>query len=283
MRLRGWSGAGGGVVATCLAIACLLASGASHQIFGLIARPEPVQKSLTDAEPPDRGVWWVRLQLKVCEVNREPIQGLSERLSRLSQNPLASGILRGDALHTPFKRADADACLAALSGMGVLKTVCEPTLATRSGQQAIFQPTDDSDAPVVDEGDSSGDTKVQVVGLGVELCFRPIVLRGGGLQLQVAGFPSAASDGSSCDGQIGQPANHLVELQSDEVLAINGKIPARKQPKAGLAGLIKFPVRTRFSGERRPTPKESELIVVVIPEVEVPDSEQVAGIDLPTR
>ncbi|MBI3469142.1 MAG: hypothetical protein HY000_39560 [Planctomycetes bacterium] len=272
MRLRGWSGAGAGAVAGCLALVCLLASGSRREILGLIARPERTQELPTVAELPEQSLWQVRLQLKVCELNRQPIPWLGETLARLSDNPLAARILRGDALSTEFKRFDADACLDALAGVGVLRSVCEPALVTLSGQQAIFQPLDDSDAPIVDEGDSPSEAKVQVVGLGAELCFRPTVVGADCLQLEVAGFPTTGSAETSSNERISQPAYCSVELRADEVLALSGRIQPPRQPKSGLIDLIKLPFGTRLSGDNRPAPKECELIVIVIPGLERIDS-----------
>lgn len=223
----------------------------------------------------------IKLRVRVCEINRGVVNGLGDEPTSIADNLLFREIRGGSPMQAAFESGAVEACVAEMVERGVLKVVCEPTIAVLSGSTATFVScTDEFEGPVVIEEDSLTEATTRVSGLAVDLKFIPTVVEPGLIRLQMSApfLPRATPASDSEMSEEDQPAlNSAVELKVSQILAASGKIRIAKQAEPNRGGFGSVPVLGQLFRTKRSFTQESELIVLVAAEpLEVPQRDKLA-------
>ncbi|MGH1418277.1 MAG: type II and III secretion system protein family protein [Hyphomicrobiaceae bacterium] len=162
------------------------------------------------------------------------------------------------------------ALVQALERTGSLRTLAEPNLTAISGEKAKFLAGGEFPIPVAQD-----DGQVSIVfkefGVGVE--FRPVVLSGGRISLEVSAEVSEiTSEGAVNIGNISIPglsvrrAKTTVELPSGGTLAMAGLLSDdTRQNVEGFPGLKSVPVLGTLFRSNDYRRRETELVILVTP------------------
>jgi pilus assembly protein CpaC len=191
--------------------------------------------------------------------------------------PIASTI--SDALNVFFFRPDLNlgATIQALENKGVLQILSEPNVLTQNGKQGSFLAGGEFPFPSV-SGSGNGGTptvSIQFREFGVRLNFTPTVTPRGTIQLQVAPEVSALdfTNGLSVSG-FNVPAlttrklNTQVELSEGQSFAIGGLLDNRTTDTLEKIPFIgDIPVLGKFFRSKSVTKQNTELLVIVTPEI----------------
>lgn len=218
------------------------------------------------------GVQQVALRVKIAELNRSAARNFGvETDLNLHQGELVLNALVSLATGTPsilgsFDGGDLEFGIHYLEEHGVLRMVSEPTLVCLSGESATF----------VSGGEFAVPTTVGVAGasavttdfraFGAILTFRPVVLDKDHIRLEVAPeFSKINMDNSVGDvpGLDTRAVTTTVEMREGQTLAIAGLLD--DSMKGDLESNLPFVAR--LLGKRGMTRNETELIVLVTPEL----------------
>ena len=214
----------------------------------------------------------IKVRARVCEINRAAASGLDDDSSPMLDNPLVRELRGGSPVHATFGAGDVETCVAQLVDRGVLKVVCEPSIAMLSGTTATFVSCiDEFEGPVVIEEDSLTEATTRVAGLAVDLKLIATVLEAGLIRLQMCApfVPAVAEMAESETGAADRPSEApSVELKHGEVFASSGKITVSKPAEPGRGGLGAVPVLGQLFRAKRSVTQETELIIFVTAEKE---------------
>jgi len=171
--------------------------------------------------------------------------------------------------------------LDALESKGLIKTLAQPTLIALSGETASFLAGGEFPIPVVQSGNSTGNSAqitVEFKPFGVSLAFTPTVLADGVISLsvepEVSSLDASASvqiNGLTIPGLRTRRASTVLELRDGEAFAIAGLLQqdfgttVRQIPLLGSLPIIGTLFRS--SGFKR---GETELVIIVIPRLVQP-------------
>jgi len=172
------------------------------------------------------------------------------------------------------------ATIEALETEGVLQILSEPNLLAANGKQASFLAGGEYPYPVVQgvTGSGAGAITVQFKEFGVRLNFIPTITPRGTIRLQVAPEVSSLdfADGLTISG-FTVPAldtrkvNTEVELSAGQSFAIGGLLDKRETKNfSEIPFLGKIPVLGKFFQSISKTRTNTELIVIVTPEIVAP-------------
>ena len=172
------------------------------------------------------------------------------------------------------------ATIEALETDGVLQVLAEPNLLTANGKQGSFLAGGEYPYPVVQgySGTGAAPVTIQFQEFGVKLDFIPTITPRGTIRLQVAPEVSALdfADGLTISG-FTVPAlstrkvNTEVELQQGQSFAIGGLLDNRETKNFSKVPFIgDIPVLGKFFQSISTTKTNTELIVIVTPEIVAP-------------
>jgi pilus assembly protein CpaC len=174
-------------------------------------------------------------------------------------------------------------CLEAFERVGLARTLAEPNLTSVNGESANFLAG--GEFPLPTGRDRDGNITVTYKPYGVGLAFRPIVLSGGRISLQVkvevselteqGGFTIGAGTASSITlpGLTVRRSENTVELPSGGAMMIAGLLQeSTRQAVDSLPGMTNLPVLGSLFRSRDYLNGETELVVIVEPYIVSPTS-----------
>ena len=171
------------------------------------------------------------------------------------------------------------ATLQALETQGVVQDLAEPNLLAANGKQASFLAGGEFPYPVV-QGTSSGSTAVTIEfkEYGIRLNFIPTITPRGTIRLQVAPEVSALDytnevqiSGFTVPGITTRNVNTEVELRDGQSFVIGGLLDnSVTQTFEKIPFLGDIPILGKFFQSIQRTKANSELIVIVTPEIVAP-------------
>ncbi len=174
-------------------------------------------------------------------------------------------------------------CLEAFERVGLVRTLAEPNLTSVNGENASFLAGGEFPVPV--GRDRDGNVTVEYKPYGVSLGFRPVVMSGGNISMQIsvevselsatggltigAGTPSAIS----LPGLGVRRSSTTVELPSGGSMMIAGLLQENtRQTVDSLPGVTNLPVLGSLFRSRDYVSGETELVVLVEPYIVSPTS-----------
>jgi pilus assembly protein CpaC len=167
-------------------------------------------------------------------------------------------------------------CLEAFERVGLVRTLAEPNLTAVNGESASFLAG--GEFPVPTGRDRDGNVNVEYKPYGVSVAFRPVVLSGGNISMQIslevselsanggltigAGTPSAIS----LPGLGVRRSGTTVELPSGGSMMIAGLLQENtRQTVDSLPGVTNLPVLGSLFRSRDYLSGETELVMIVEP------------------
>ena len=178
---------------------------------------------------------------------------------------------------------NASGCLEAFERVGLARTLAEPNLTSVNGESANFLAG--GEFPLPTGRDREGNITVTYKPYGVGLAFRPVVMSGGRISLQVkvevseltaqGGFTIGAGTPSSITlpGLTVRRSENTVELPSGGSMMIAGLLQeTTRQTVDSLPGVTNLPVLGSLFRSRDYLMGETELVVIVEPYIVSPTS-----------
>ena len=272
-----------------------IANGVGNASIGTVARLNQGQNNQTNIinlmHVP--GEHQVMLKVRIAELSRSATRELGIHLNKLT-GALAdvgdglsiTGFLGdGGQLSAILDGKDLTLFLRAFNSHGHGKILAEPTLVTLSGKPATFLAGGQFPVPttVGVDGVSAASTTFQ--SFGTTLNFTPTVIDKDKIRLEVAPTFSTVNQANSVQGIPGLDTRSVtttVDLREGQWLAIAGLIQDRQSgSKGGVPILSKVPALGRIFGNQQTSRQETELIVLVSPELVHPAEPEQVPLFLP--
>ena len=224
----------------------------------------------------------VMLKVRIAEINRTAARELGVDFRYLGDNFSISNFLGGVGNITAIlDNMDVQLFIRAFSTNGVGKLLAEPTLVTISGQSATFIAGGEFAVPTAVGVDGIGAVSTSFRGFGTQLAFTPTVVDKDMIRLQVSPSFSSVNDNlTSADGIPGldmRGVTTTVDLREGQWLAIAGLIQDEQGGSRSRVPVIgDIPVVGAAFGQQRTSRNETELVILVSPELVHPlEPEQV--------
>ena len=215
----------------------------------------------------------VMLKVRIAEIVRNANRELGADFSVLRDTWSLSNFIGGGAgnITAILSNEDVSLFLRAFTSNGYGKLLAEPTLVTLSGQPANFISGGEFAVPTAVGVDGIGAVSTTFRGFGTQLSFTPTVIDKDRIRLNVAPSFSAVNQSNSVDGIPGldiRGAVTTVDLREGQWLAIAGLI---QDEQGGSHQRVPFlgdiPVAGAFFGSQKATRDETELVILVSPEL----------------
>lgn len=251
-----------------------------------VSDPERVLNMIAVASPDQ-----VTLRARIVEVQRSSVRQLGIDLDAViadaSDNlsfvqgatfPINAGLQGGGVLNYQNTGPDGgiSGTLRAFERVGLIRTLAEPNLTAVSGENANFLAGGEFPVPV--GRDQEGNILVEFKPYGVGLSFRPVVMSGGRISLQISTEVSELTNegaltlGGGADNAITLPgltvrrAETTVELPSGGAMMIAGLLrESTRQNLDALPGVTNLPVLGALFRSRDYLMGETELVVIIEP------------------
>ena len=170
------------------------------------------------------------------------------------------------------------ATIQALETQGVLQILAEPNVLALNGRQASFLAGGEFPYPIVQGSATLGTVTIQFREFGVRLNFIPTITPRGTIRLQVAPEVSALDysnavtiAGYTIPGLTSRKVNTEVELEEGQSFAIGGLLDKTVTDNFSKIPFISsIPVLGKFFQSKSTTRENSELVVIVTPELVQP-------------
>ena len=206
-----------------------------------------------------------------------------------------AAVTLSDALNLFLFRPDLNlgATIQALEVQGLLEVLSEPNVLARNGQQASFLAGGEFPFPVVQgsTGGGSAAVTIQFKEFGVRLNFLPVITPRGSILLRVSPEVSALDftngltvNGFSVPALTVRSLNTAVELNPGQSFAIGGLLDNRvTNTFEKIPFLGDIPVLGKFFQSRSHNKQNTELVVIVTPEIvqPVPGGQPVPDLKFP--
>src|ERR1051326_2298196 len=167
------------------------------------------------------------------------------------------------------------AAIQALQGKRMLELLAEPNLLAISGQQASFLAGGEFPFPMVQPGQGGAAISVMWREYGIRLGFLPNVTPRGTIRLKVAPEVSSLDytnavtvQGVTIPGLSSRRVETAVELESGQSFVIAGLLDNQaRESLAKVPGISKIPVLGKLFESKTVNRSNSELLVIITPEV----------------
>ena len=272
-------------------------TGTSVVLSGQVRDPTVVRKAMelaaaqripvvdhVDAPAPEQ----ILLHVEFAEVGRSAMQELGADLVRILNPQHLDGVFdRGgtheiEALSEGFIRlflegdgARLDAIIRVLKNTGEFRSLAQPNLVTREGQEASFLAGGEFPFPAVQAGAQMGAVTIQWREFGVRLNFTPTLTAAGNIRLRVAPEVSNLDfaggllfQGFQIPAILTRKVETDVELRPGQTLAIGGLMDhslMTTMDKIPILGDI--PILGFFFRSNRTRQERTELLVLVTPHI----------------
>lgn len=215
----------------------------------------------------------------------------------LPDNPLQSNpatpFVFSDLLNIFLYRKDINlgATIKALETKGVLQVLAEPNVLTENGKQGSFLAGGEFPIPVVQGGTVGANVAITILfrEFGVRLNFIPVITPRGTIHLQVApevsslDFGNALTiNGFSIPSLVTRKVKSEVELEEGQSFAIGGLLDKRVTDTFEKVPFIgDIPILGKFFQTKNVNRQNTELLVIVTPELVRPIPASAAQMELP--
>jgi pilus assembly protein CpaC len=170
------------------------------------------------------------------------------------------------------------AFIEALESKNLLQTLDEPTLMTSDGKEASFLVGGEFPIPVLQGGANSGAVTIQFREFGVRLTFTPVITGNNNIRLHVKpevsalDFANALSfNGFTIPALSSRKMETNVELGEGQSFVIAGLIDNQvTETISKIPGLSSIPILGNLFKSRSVNKSDTELIVMVTPEITMP-------------
>ncbi len=257
-----------------------------------VSAPEKVINMMTVA-----GSDQVTLKIRVVEVQRNAVKQLGVNLKAIIANAAdglgftqaatfgVNGSLLGGGVinYSDGTGEGVTGALGAFERAGLIRTLAEPNLTSVNGEGASFLAG--GEFPVPTGRDKDGNVTIEYKPYGVRLSFRPVVLSGGRISMQVSaevseltnegGFTLGAGTVSSVtlQGLQVRRVESTVEMPSGGAMMIAGLLKeSSRQTIDSLPGAGGLPVLGALFRSRDYTSGETELVIIAEPYIVSPTS-----------
>jgi pilus assembly protein CpaC len=204
---------------------------------------------------------------------------------------VGSGFSLSDALNLLLfdPHLNIGATLKALANQNILEILAEPNVLAMDGKEASFLAGGEFPFPTVQTSSTGGGISVQFREFGIRIQFLPIITPRGTIRLHVApevsslDFANSVSvQGSTIPALAKRRIDTEIELQSGQSFAIAGLLDNRTTKSLSkIPGLADIPVLGKLFTSQSISKSNSELLVIVTPELVQPIPEGEAVPDLP--
>jgi pilus assembly protein CpaC len=283
----------------------ILTNGATVIITGTVSSAEAGQRIVQVAEAAGfkvvsslqaPAVPQVMLHVRFAEVSRTALQQLGTQLSAISLGNGNSGTTtrRVETDSQGFLRlslfspdVEVSAVINALASRGLLRSLAEPNLLARDGEEASFLAGGEFPFPVAQGGGALNTITVVWKEFGVRLKFRPTVLPSGVIRLHIAPEVSSLDfsgalriAGFQIPSLLTRRAETEVELRPGQYLAIAGLLDNRMERNISRIPFIgDIPILGELFKSKNIRESKTELLVIVSPELVTAST---AAIPVPT-
>jgi len=259
---------------------------------GAASEPFPDASSLPHAtvismlEVP--GVKQVMLKVRIAELKRSAARSLGADFDLEVGDFLISSVLSGGGnglISGTFNDDSFSLVLEAMESHGSAKILAEPNLVVLSGETASFIAGGEFAVPTVVGVGGAQAATTSFKGFGTQLLFSPTVLDKDRLRLRVAPTFSTLNSDNSVDGIFGLDTRSVqttVDLREGQTLAIAGLIQEQQRGDVNQIPVLgRIPILNTVFSNRRVTRDETELIVLITPELVHPIEAECAPSILP--
>lgn len=226
----------------------------------------------------------VQLQVRFVEASRDARRKLGLKINGLAKSSAAknwglsskSGINIGEIIgNFVGKGLNVDLLIDAMEKRGIVRTLAEPNLVTRSGQKASFLAGGEIPIPVAA---ADGVVSIEFKEFGIGLKFTPTVLDDGLISMVVEPEVSQVDPSLAYDvGDIRIPgfsvrrAKTSVDLRSGQTFVIAGLLQTKNTIENNkLPGLGNLPILGALFSSKEFQKRETDLIIVVTPHLVKP-------------
>lgn len=232
------------------------------------------------------GEMQVMLKVRVAEISRSALRNMGVDLEVNAGDFTWTSLLGvAGAFSAVLDTNDVRLALSALSSNSYSKILAEPNLVTLSGRPASFMAGGEFAVPVVVGVEGAAAATTNFRGFGTMVTFLPTVIDKDRIRLQVSPSVSALNAGNSVDGIPGLDSRSVtttVDLREGQWMAIAGLIQDEQQgSKARVPGLGDIPIVDTLFSRRSTYRAETELIILVSPELVHPLEAEEAPLILP--
>jgi pilus assembly protein CpaC len=183
----------------------------------------------------------------------------------------------GSAVNIFLQRPDINlaAAITALESKRILEMLAEPNLLAISGQQATFLAGGECPFPVVQPSNGAAAISIMWREYGIRLNFQPVVTPRGTIRLKVAPEVSSLDYANSVTVQgvtipslASRRVQTEVELESGQTFVIAGLLDNQTTENfSKVPGIGNIPVLGKLFQSKQITRNNSELLVIITPEV----------------
>jgi len=232
------------------------------------------------------GEMQVLLKVRIAELSRTALRRMGATFGvNTGEFTFASALGASGAFNAILDTDDVMLTLQALSSNAYSKILAEPNLVTLSGQPASFIAGGEFAVPTVVGVEGVAAATTQFRGFGTQLIFTPTVLDKDRFRLRVNPSFSSLNSDNSVNGIPGlntRAVQTTVELREGQWLAIAGLIKDEQSgDKVRIPGIGNIPLLDMIFSRRENRREETELIVLVSPELIHPLEAECAPLILP--
>lgn len=232
------------------------------------------------------GEMQVMLKVRVAELSRTALRNIGSQLNlNFGDFSLNSNFGLGGAFNAVLNSKDVQLTIDAIATNSYGKVLAEPNLVTLSGNSASFIAGGQFAVPTAVGVNGIGAVSTNFQGFGAQLLFTPTVLDKDRIRLQVAPTFSSINAANTVNGIPGLDTRAVVttvELREGQWLAIAGLIQDELQgSKSGVPWLGDLPYLSFLFSNRHVQRNETELLVLVSPELVHPLEPEEAPLVLP--
>jgi pilus assembly protein CpaC len=229
--------------------------------------------------PPVQGQ--ILLKLRFLNVERTASHQLGVNLlsstGQLTGSTLSGQFTLGDVINLLLSRKDFNlsATLTALETSNLVEILAEPNLLAIDGQPASFIAGGEFPYPTVQGGAVAGAVTISFREFGVKLKFLPTITPRGSIRLHVLPEVSSldfanglAFQGFNVPAMLTRRVETEVELESGQSFAIAGLLDQRMtETLIKVPGISAVPILGKLFQSRTRTPTNSELLIIITPEL----------------
>lgn len=229
----------------------------------------------------------VMLKVRIAELQRNAARNLGLDFNISGTEYDIAHMLSGGAgnLTAILDGGDVELFIQATSTNGMAKILAEPTLVTISGRSANFIAGGEFAVPTAVGVGGIGAVSTTFRGFGTQLAFTPTVMDKDKIRLQVAPSFSSINNNNAVDGIPGldiRGVTTTVDLREGQWLAIAGLIQDEQAgSRTRLPGLGDIPLVGAAFGRQNTSRVETELVVLVSPELVHPLEKEQLPLFLP--
>ncbi|MDB5386772.1 MAG: Type secretion system secretin RcpA/CpaC, associated with Flp pilus assembly [Planctomycetaceae bacterium] len=219
------------------------------------------------------GVKQVMLKVRIAELKRSALRTLGVSFDGAFKEFTYNALLPvgANTLAGVFTEGKFNLMIQALSNNGSAKILAEPNLVTLSGNTATFLSGGEFAVPTVVGVGGAQAATTSFKGFGTSINFTPTVLDHDRIRLRVSPTFSTLNKNNSVGGVFGldtRTINTTVELREGQVFALGGLLQEEQRgDKSWVPGLGDIPVVRTFFSTKSISRDETELLILVTPEL----------------